>query len=181
MDRRSGLMGLVAILALLAICYADAAEPGQAGGPAIEVTKTVIDRKCCPDEVTFKIDVANTGNSDLNQVEVVDTLPNGMTYSSDDHGGIVIEKTVTWNLGTLLHNSSPISIKLVAKIEEYASGLLRNAAAALGVSTGGQEVTDQDFADVEANKCMPSKEAKNAKLPKNAKAPKGAKAAWADC
>ena len=174
-------MGVLAFLAVLAICYANAVDSGQAEGPAIKVTKTIVDRKCCPDEVTFKVDVANTGNSDLSEVTVTDTLPNGMTYSSDDHGGIVLGKTVTWNLGNLLQNGSPISIKLVAKIEEYASGILRNIVAGRGISAGGQEVTDQAFADVEVNKCIPPKNAKGAKSPKDAKAPKGARAVWADC
>ena len=83
----------------------------------IQVNKTVYPRAGTPStNVTFNITVNNTGTADLDNVTVIDTLPDGMSYVSslpvteNVSGGVV-----TWdNIGQLLSNSSPVSLELVA-------------------------------------------------------------------
>ena len=51
----------------------------------------------------------------------------------------VSDRVVTWNIGQLLSNSSPVSLELVAQVEQGASGELVNSVEAMGETEHGEE------------------------------------------
>ena len=86
----------------------------------IDVTKTASKAAALPGmEIEFTINVTNKGAQALNPVNVVDWLPSGLDYVSDDHSGILAGDNVTWNLGSIDPGESVI-IHLVAKVNESA-------------------------------------------------------------
>jgi uncharacterized repeat protein (TIGR01451 family) len=98
--------------------------------------------------VTFTITVTNTNGSVLDPVIVVDTLPDGMSYVSDDAGGTESpEGTITWNIGPLASGNST-TIHLVASIDGDELGTLTNEVTATGTPPEGDDVEDTDTADV---------------------------------
>ncbi len=116
----------------------------------IEVTKTADPTSGAPStNVDFTITVDNTGDCDLDPVIVVDTLPAGMSYVSDDSGGIEGPAgVITWDLGLISPADPPVVITLVAHIDPGASGTLHNVVDVTGTPPYGDDVTDDDFADV---------------------------------
>ena len=118
----------------------------------IQVNKTVYPRAGAPStNVTFNITVNNTGTADLGNVAVVDTLPEGMSYvSSSPVAENVSDRVVTWNIGQLLSNSSPVSLELVAQVEQGASGELVNSVEAIGEPEQGGIVTSTATANFTA-------------------------------
>ena len=110
----------------------------------IQVSKTVYPSSGSPStNVTFNITVNNTGTADLNNVTAIDTLPEGMRYvSSSPVTGNVSGRVVTWdNIGPLLSNSSPVSLVLVAHVNQGASGNLRNSVKATGKPSAAEWLT----------------------------------------
>jgi uncharacterized repeat protein (TIGR01451 family) len=98
--------------------------------------------------ITFTIIVTNTNGSVLDPVIVVDTLPDGMSYVSDDAGGTESpEGTITWDIGSLASGNST-TIKLVASIDGDELGTLTNEVTATGTPPEGDDVEDTDTADV---------------------------------
>ncbi|RJS80927.1 DUF11 domain-containing protein [Methanophagales archaeon] len=117
--------------------------------PDIEIKKTASPTEGTPcTDVTFTITVTNTGDCTLNPVTVVDTLPAGMSYVSDDSGGSVVGNTITWT--TSLGMGASQIIHLVAHIDAGASGTLTDSVTATGTPPKGADVTDSDTADVTA-------------------------------
>lgn len=100
--------------------------------------------------ITFTIEVANSGGSVLSPVMVVDILPTGLTYVSDDRGGSVVGKTITWNnVGPLAVGATTV-IHLVAFVDGDKFGSLVNHVNATGKPALGNNVTDSAVAVVEA-------------------------------
>jgi uncharacterized repeat protein (TIGR01451 family) len=100
--------------------------------------------------VTFTITVENTGDLTLDPVTVVDNLPGGMSYVSDDAGGMESpEGTITWDIGALAPGNTT-TIYLIAHIDGDIFGTLTNSVTATGTPTYGDDVEDTDTADVEA-------------------------------
>jgi len=98
--------------------------------------------------ITFTIVVTNTNGSVLDPVIVVDTLPDGMSYVSDDAGGTESpEGTITWDMGPLASGSAT-TIHLVASIDGDELGTLINEVTATGTPPEGDDVEDTDTADV---------------------------------
>jgi uncharacterized repeat protein (TIGR01451 family) len=98
--------------------------------------------------ITFTIVVTNTNGSELDPVIVVDTLPDGMSYVSDDAGGTESpDGTITWDLGSLASGNSR-TIHLVASIDGDELGTLANTVTATGTPPEGDDVEDTDTADV---------------------------------
>jgi len=98
--------------------------------------------------VTFTITVTNTNGSVLDPVIVVDTLPDGMSYVTDDAGGTESpEGTITWDMGSLASGNST-TIHLVASIDGDELGTLTNEVTATGTPPEGDDVEDTDTADV---------------------------------
>ena len=104
--------------------------PTEYGPPAISVVKTASPVSGTPcTNVTFNITVTNEGESPLNPVEVVDTIPAGMSYvSADPVPDSFVENangtwTVTWaNVGPL-DPAESTDIVLIAHIDEDVSEL----------------------------------------------------------
>jgi uncharacterized repeat protein (TIGR01451 family) len=114
----------------------------------IDVQKTA-DPACgaASTNVTFSITVTNTNGSVLNPVIVVDTLPYGMSYVSDDCDGTVVGDTITWDIESLASGNST-TIHLVASIDGDELGTLTNEVTATGTPPEGDNVEDSDTADV---------------------------------
>lgn len=58
------------------------------------------------ERITYTIDVNNNGPSDATNVSLVDLLPNGVTYVSDDAGGNYNSGSGVWDIGTLVNGAS---------------------------------------------------------------------------
>jgi uncharacterized repeat protein (TIGR01451 family) len=110
----------------------------------IQVNKTVSPSSGAPStNVTFVINVTNTGGVDLDPVIVVDTLPTGLNYVSDNRSGTNDSQHVTWTLPRL-NVSDSTYIELVAHINGAAFGPLENEVNVTGVPPTGTNVTDGD-------------------------------------
>ncbi len=119
--------------------------------PGISVTKTADPTSGAPStDVTFTITVENTGDCTLTPVMVVDTLPVGMSYVSDDSGGSVSGQEITWNLGSIASGAPATTISLVAHIDTGATGTLTDTVTATGTPPHGDDVSGTDTADVTA-------------------------------
>jgi len=98
--------------------------------------------------ITFDITVTNTNGSVLDPVIVVDTLPEGMSYVSDDAGGTESpEDTITWDIGPMASGDST-TIQLVASIDGDELGILTNEVTATGTPPEGDDVEATDTAEV---------------------------------
>jgi len=117
--------------------------------PGIDVEKTAYPGcGAASANITFTITVINTNGSILNPVIVVDTLPDGMSYVSDDTGGTESpEGTITWDIGSLASGNSA-TINLVASIDGDELGTLINEVTATGTPPEGGDVEASDTADV---------------------------------
>jgi uncharacterized repeat protein (TIGR01451 family) len=117
--------------------------------PGIIVMKSANPTSGAPStNVTFTITVSNTGDCILDPATVVDTLPTGMSYVSDDSGGVENPTgTITWNVGPLPIGSR--TIQLVAHVDMDAAGVLNNTVEVSGSPPSGDPVTDSDYAEVE--------------------------------
>jgi uncharacterized repeat protein (TIGR01451 family) len=122
-----------------------------AGFPSIKVMKDADPTKAVyMQNVTFTIEVANSGNSALNPVKVIDILPAGLTYTSDDRGGSASGKTITWNNVGPLAIGTSTSIHMIAFVDGDKFGTLTNYVNATGKPATGNNVTDNDTAVVDA-------------------------------
>jgi uncharacterized repeat protein (TIGR01451 family) len=102
--------------------------------------------------VTFTITVTNTGDSTLNPVKVVDTLPAGMSYISSSPAADSHDVTIVWNditNGAGLVKGASTTIKLVAHIDEGAAGMLENEVCITGTPPAGADVHDCDTVEIE--------------------------------
>jgi uncharacterized repeat protein (TIGR01451 family) len=122
----------------------------QESSPGIQVEKTVDPMAGAPStNATFNITVRNTGDVALHNITIVDFIPEGLSYVSTDRPTENITgRVVTWNdIGSLLSNDTPISIKMVARVDRGASGNLTNFVQATGIAEDGGEVTAEAEAD----------------------------------
>ncbi|MEA2051780.1 MAG: choice-of-anchor U domain-containing protein [Euryarchaeota archaeon] len=98
--------------------------------------------------VTFTINVTNTGDCILDPVRLEDELPTGMTYRSSDPPADAHNGVVTWtDIGPLAAGASK-TILLVAQIDEEAPGVLNNSVNATGSPAAGDNVFANDTAQV---------------------------------
>ena len=82
----------------------------------ISLNKTV--NNSTPDvttDVTFTITVSNDGPSDATNVQVLDLLPSGYTYVSDDASGAYTNSTGNWVIGNLANGAS-VALNIVARV-----------------------------------------------------------------
>lgn len=100
----------------------------------------------------FTISVSNTGETPLNPVKLIDTLPKGMNYVTDDGDpkGHPTGSAIIWpNVGPLDIGGST-AIHLITKIDPGATGRLTNKVSVIGspvpegynVTSLGQEYVD---------------------------------------
>jgi uncharacterized repeat protein (TIGR01451 family) len=109
----------------------------QESSPGIQVEKTVDPMACVPStNVTFNITVRNTGNVALHNITMFDSIPEGMRYvSTDKPTENITGRVVTWDdVGSLLSNDTPVSIKMIASVDQEASGNLTNSVQATGIA-----------------------------------------------
>jgi len=101
--------------------------------PGISITKVASPTSDAPrTNVTFTINVTNTGDCTLDPVKVVDTLPGGMSYVSSDPPADTYDGTIIWDdVGSLDVNEST-TITLVAHIDSGPAGTLTNNVVATG-------------------------------------------------
>lgn len=96
----------------------------------------------------FAIDVTNSGETLLDPVAVEDKLPAGLSYISDDRGGLARGRNITWeNLGRLDMGNST-RLHLVTRIGLGTIGKLENLVAVTGTPPTGYNVTDNDTEDI---------------------------------
>jgi uncharacterized repeat protein (TIGR01451 family) len=97
--------------------YIQSTDPEPYG--QIMITKTVLNETATQgDNVTFIINITNTGDIALQKVRVVDVLPIGQEYTWDDSTpkGVASGNVVTWeNVGPLAIGASKF-IKLWAEV-----------------------------------------------------------------
>jgi uncharacterized repeat protein (TIGR01451 family) len=77
--------------------------------------------------VIYTLTVTNNGPADATGVVVTDTLPAGLTYVSDDCGGLFADPTFTWNVGNLGNGASAVC-NVTATVDGDAAGTLVNNA-----------------------------------------------------
>ena len=124
--------------------------------PNISVDKTVSPNKGYPlTNVTFAINVTNNGNISLDQVTIVDTLPEGMEYINSTPGGIREGWNISWNLTEPLPANKSNHIKLVARIIQTSPGNLTNTVNATGRYQNGN-ITSYGNETVEVIRCDPN-------------------------
>jgi uncharacterized repeat protein (TIGR01451 family)/fimbrial isopeptide formation D2 family protein len=99
--------------------------------------------------VNFTLVVNNTGNATLDPVVVTDTLPFGLDDPIASDGGTAFGNVVVWNLGRMDRGDSR-TLWLTAHINGSAYGNLTNVAFVEGKPEKGDNVTDDDFANVTA-------------------------------
>ncbi|HOO54290.1 MAG TPA: hypothetical protein PLX30_08635, partial [Methanothrix sp.] len=117
-------------------------------GAKIDVDKTVdIPVAKIGTNVTFTINVTNTGSADLDPVIVTDTLPFGLDYVSSTDNGSESGGVVAWNLGRM-NSSDSRSIELVAQITGSTFENMTNLVRVGGKPEHGDNVTDSDTENV---------------------------------
>jgi|GEM_PF-2299706 len=106
--------------------------------PPLTVEKTTDSELIVPQtEINSTINITNTGDAALDSVSVVDRLPEGLSYVSDNRTGSVSGQNVTWSdLGPLEIGNSTY-IELACIIDEGASGTLTDMINVTGTSSGG--------------------------------------------
>ena len=114
-------------------CHVNMAKDSDILDPGISITKVASPTSDAPCiNVTFTINVTNTGDCTLDPVKVVDTLPEGMSYVSSDPPADTYDGTIIWNdVGSLDVNEST-TITLVAHIDSGPAGTLTNTVVATG-------------------------------------------------
>lgn len=81
------------------------------------------------DTVVFTLTVTNNGPGTATNVVVVDTLPAGLTYVSDDCGGVFVDPDLTWSVGNLANGASAVC-NVTVTVDLDAQGALVNGATA---------------------------------------------------
>jgi len=123
----------------------------ECGISVISVEKTANPTSGAPcTDVTFTITVT-AGEYPLDPVEVVDTLPTGMSYVSSTPEADTHDGTITWDSVGPLDPQASATITLVAHIDEAASGTLTDSVTATGTLPTGADVTDSATATVVVN------------------------------
>jgi uncharacterized repeat protein (TIGR01451 family) len=101
----------------------------------------------------FTIRISNTGETPLNPVKLIDTLPKGMSYVTDDSDpkGQPTGSELIWpNVGPIDIGDST-AIHLITKIDPGATGRLTNKVSVIGTPLPeGYNVTslDEEYVDV---------------------------------
>ena len=109
----------------------------------LELSKRVDDPSVLVgDEVTFTIDVTNRGADDATGVEVVDTLPAGMTYKSHATAtGTFDTTTLAWSVGDIAAGNT-VSLDVTVSVDEI--GTLVNEAEVTAANESDSDSTPND-------------------------------------
>jgi uncharacterized repeat protein (TIGR01451 family) len=94
----------------------------------VEIVKVADVTEPAPgDTVVYTLTVTNNGQGDATNVVVVDTIPVGLTYVSDDCGGVFVDPNLTWNVGGLANGASAVC-NVTVTVDADAQGALVNGA-----------------------------------------------------
>ena len=98
-----------------------------------------------PSDITYEITYGNTGAADALNTVITDHVPAGTTFVSADNGGTFAAGDVTWNIGTLAHGTSGLTVHFTVHIT--AAGAITNT----GYSIAATDVTPVVGPDVVTN------------------------------
>ena len=100
--------------------------------------------------INFTINITNTGTMTLNHVQVIDRLPDGLSYISDNRSGEVSDKAIAWNNLPSLDKGKSIFIQVVTGIDPKASGNLTNLVevTAIRATEKQEEVSNSGYSTV---------------------------------
>ncbi|MGV8125639.1 MAG: DUF7507 domain-containing protein [Methanothrix sp.] len=125
-------------------------------GANISVNKTANASELCPWEpIAFDINVTNTGNVTLDQVTVMDILPDGMEYVNSTPEGMRKGRNISWNLTEPLPANKSNHANLVARITQPSPGNLTNTVNATARHQN-DTVTSYDNETVKVIPCDPN-------------------------
>jgi uncharacterized repeat protein (TIGR01451 family) len=128
---------------------ADESNSKTVPDPQITITKNADPTSCFPGaEIVFTITVQNTGNVDLYQVYVNDTLPEKMTYVSSTPVGTVDGDEISW-VTSLLEGESEV-YQVIASVDWDAPEILQNYVNASAI-VNDLLIFDDNTADVLVN------------------------------
>ncbi len=102
------------------------------------------------DTITYTIGITNNGPDDDTNVEVVDSLPGGVTYSSHSATtGTYTTATGTWVIGNFANGASAtLTIDATVDTGQADSTLIRNSASISGDLNDSVTSNNSDFADI---------------------------------
>ena len=104
------------------------------------------------DTVSYTITISNNGPNDATAVSLIDNLPNGVTYLSDNSSGAYNNGSGEWNLGNL-SNGAVASLVIQATVNSGTAGttITNTTTAAVGdqtdLTTNGNVLEAQIFVD----------------------------------
>ncbi|MCH7396482.1 gliding motility-associated C-terminal domain-containing protein [Belliella sp. DSM 107340] len=86
--------------------------------PQLEIEKSVdAEEATVNQELTYTLIVRNTGNTTLNNIEIIDQIPQNTVFQNADNGGTLTGETVTWAI-ELLESGESLELILVVSIED---------------------------------------------------------------
>ena len=119
------------------------------GGADLEVTKTVDDATPdAGDTIVYTIIVTNNGDNSATGVVVTDSLPTGVTWSSDDGGGDYVQGTGVWTVGAL-NSGISATLKITVTVDAGTAGqTITNSASVTATETDPDSSNDTDSIDI---------------------------------
>lgn len=119
---------------------------------AVEVVKTAYPKRAVPKmDISFTIQVTNTGQVDLSRVVVSDRLPSGLVYVRDNLSGRIMDGEISWTLPEPLESGESKIIILIVRLDAANLGDLTNWVRVTGISPKGTKVSHQDSEVVTAS------------------------------
>jgi uncharacterized repeat protein (TIGR01451 family) len=127
---------LVVSAGLLAASVPPPADPAPADPPPAEVTAPELsiaisdgtEAAASGDELSYTIDVENLGSSDVFDLTITQSVPEGLSFSSADNGGALEASTVSWSIE--LAAGQAASLGTTMTVGETPAELLRLATVA---------------------------------------------------
>jgi uncharacterized repeat protein (TIGR01451 family) len=95
---------------------------------------------------TYTLVASNSGPDDAIGVVVLDTLPGGVTYLSDDCGGAFVDPQLTWTIGSLLNGASA-TCHILVQVDDINDSM--NTASISGAVTDPNPGNDVGSAGIE--------------------------------
>lgn len=120
--------------------------------PELKVTKTDgVDLAAPGDQLTYTIDYENYGYGVADNIVIVDTLPQQVSFVSATNGGVydAVAHTVTWNLGSLaIGQQGQVAVTVALDpVFEPGTTTLTNAVAISTTTPGELDLTDNADTD----------------------------------
>ena len=97
--------------------------------------------------VTFTVGAHNEGPDSATGIEVLVTLPTGLTYVSDNSGGSYVSGTGVWTVGSLA-SESEAELEIVASVDAGTETTTLTTEATVSNTGGELDPSDENTADV---------------------------------